>query len=97
MTQMTSTLILAHLGNHNIPFTRQEINDGIKMLKQRWDRLSQGEVLQFNPGDKVEFDSRRNGQKVTGVVNRINTKSVGVRATDGVNWKVSPSLLRKVA
>ena len=48
----------------------------------------------FSLVDRVEFNTR-DGEVKQGFVVRLNKKSIGVRADDGQDWKISPSLLRK--
>lgn len=50
----------------------------------------------FGRGDKVEFTTKR-GETVKGTVTRVNQKTVSVQSFEGVQWKVSGSLLRKRA
>jgi len=45
----------------------------------------------FGRGDKVQFMSKRG--LIKGTVTRVNQKTVSVQAFDGVQWKVSGSLL----
>lgn len=49
----------------------------------------------FIPGDRVTFEGRA-GRRETGVVTKINAKSVNVKTDAGVNWRVAPSLLTEV-
>ena len=51
---------------------------------------------QFQPGDRVRFEGRR-GKIVTGTVERLMQKNVRVTADGGVGWRVSPSVLTKIA
>ena len=44
-------------------------------------------------GQKVTFTSR-NGRTLAGTVIDFNPKTVKVLTTDGVKWRVSPSLLK---
>jgi hypothetical protein len=65
-------------------------------LSARWKQLQRVAVVQFRPGDRVQFLNRRNGETVTGFVVKINQKSVSMRADSGVNWKVAGCLLKPV-
>ena len=49
----------------------------------------------FNVGDKVWFDANRRG-RIEGMISKINQKTIVVK-TPTVTWKVTPSLLKKVA
>ena len=47
----------------------------------------------LNVGDTVFFDYF--GEKIYGVVLRLNQKSVSLKAENGKEWKVAPQLLSK--
>ena len=97
---MKANDILVHLRSPALEMTHEQINEAWAILKQRFNNLTQAAAQSFMPGDKVEFDARGGrwgGQTIKGVVSKINVKSVGVKAENGVNWKVSPALLRKAA
>ncbi len=47
----------------------------------------------FSWGQRVEFT--HNGNVITGTVERVNPKSIGVRGDDGKPWRVSPVYLRQ--
>lgn len=49
----------------------------------------------FSLVDRVEFNTNE-GEIKQGFVVRLNKKSIGVRTDDGQDWKISPSLLRKI-
>jgi hypothetical protein len=50
---------------------------------------------QYRVGDRIEWKGRR-GQWVPGIIDRINPKSVSLRANErGQKWKVHYSFLRK--
>jgi hypothetical protein len=46
----------------------------------------------FNFGDKVTFVAR--GVRYRGTVMKFNRKTVAVRTTSGMTWRVSPGLLQ---
>lgn len=48
----------------------------------------------FKLGDRVSFRGRR-GEVVTGFISKKNPKTIIVIADSGVQWKVTPSLLKK--
>ena len=74
-----------------------ELNDIIDMIKIRKTRLREDASRNFVVGDWVTFDAGKRG-KVTGVVSKVNSKSVLVRQSvdkNVMNWKVSdPSILK---
>lgn len=49
----------------------------------------------FRPGDVVSFQTE-NGQMVTGVLVRLNKKTVTVHTESGARWNVSPQLLTRI-
>lgn len=49
----------------------------------------------FRPGDVVSFRAE-DGQTVTGVLVRLNKKTVTVHTESGARWNVSPQLLTRV-
>jgi hypothetical protein len=51
-------------------------------------------MSQFRLGDKVSWDSR-DGVKYSGVIIRINHKTVSVKVSDKGYWNVSPQMLQK--
>lgn len=63
----------------------------LKFLHQVHDLDS---LQRFQMFDHVAFE--HHGKQITGVVIRINRRTAAVRASDGVEWKVSPSFLSKV-
>ena len=76
----------------------REAQDALQVKYREIQRLS---AMAFRVGDIVSFNSR-NGQKITGIVNKVNQKTVSVKTSPTLNspasnWKVSPSLLRKVS
>ena len=75
--------------------TQDECSEAWDVVKERWNRLQQIDTLNFDVGDPVKWTSRKFPFGVnTGVVEKINKKSVGV-LVGKIHWKVTPSLLRK--
>lgn len=54
-----------------------------------------GRMMDFRLGQPVEFTDA-SGRPVRGVVARHNRKSVTVVTADGMQWRVSPALLKEV-
>lgn len=71
---------------HNI------IVDRLNMLHRQRTRQS---MEDFRPGDVVSFQVE-DGQTVTGVLVRLNKKTVTVHTESGARWNVSPQLLTRV-
>ena len=74
-----------------------ELNEMIRLIKQRRTTLAQMATNTVEVGDSVTFDAGRRGI-ITGTVLKINTKTVQVKQTNGlgITWKVSANLLKKV-
>ena len=53
------------------------------------------EMMQFNPGDQVCFDTPGRGKQF-GTLVKYNQKTVTVITESGQKWNVSPHLLSKV-
>jgi len=71
---------------HNI------IVDRLNMLHRQRTRQS---MEDFRPGDVVSFRTE-DGQTVTGVLVRLNKKTVTVHTESGARWNVAPQLLTRV-
>lgn len=72
----------------------EDLREAESALKVRWRELQRRAAISFRVGDKVAFTAKT-GKTVTGTITKINQKTVSLRTIDA-NWKVSPSLLRKV-
>jgi ribosomal protein L35AE/L33A len=63
-------------------------------LKAAYTMLQSRAKVAFYVGESVRFNTR-SGELVTGKVTKINQKTIAVRTDTGMQWKVSPSLLKK--
>lgn len=75
--------------------SREEMSQIWEWLKIREGQLRMRAAGAFSVGDKVEFDHNTQGH-VTGVVTKVNPKSIRVDADDGGRWKCSPTLIHKI-
>ncbi len=66
----------------------------VSELKHRRDKKNFAVVSQLRIGSTVTFQSKYG--LVKGTVEKINAKTVNVKSNLGVNWKVSPTLLKVV-
>lgn len=75
-----------------------ELTAIINLVKERQKALERKAAVAFAVNDKVRFDAGRRGL-IEGVITKINIKTIQVKQTNGlaITWKVSPSLLKKVA
>ena len=55
----------------------------------------QKSMKEFRLGDRVSFSSP-NGEIIEGMLTKQKKKTVNVMADDGIQWTVSPGLLKKI-
>ena len=70
----------------------QDLEQLMRLIQLRRNSLSIKAGLAFKPGDKVWFDAKRRGI-IYGTFIKLNQKNAKVKATNGMTWTVSPSLL----
>jgi len=73
--------------------TTTEIGELWDILRARHKELQARIASNFSIGDKVEFNRSKGGQIITGIVTKVNVKTIKVK-TEGGGWSVSPTLLR---
>lgn len=73
--------------------SHDDLEDVVSLFKAQRSILSRQEAASFYKGMKVTFQSKY-GEKVVGTVQKVNRKTINVTSTDGMNWLVSPSLLK---
>ena len=54
----------------------------------------QFQMINFSLGEKVQFRNKQ-GERVVGVLTKYNRKTVSILTEDGLQWRVSPTLLSK--
>jgi uncharacterized protein YkvS len=64
------------------------VEDAIKIARMARQREA---GRKFNVGDTVTFEHR--SKNITGIVERVNMKSVSVSTESDGNWRVAPTLL----
>lgn len=89
----TAPDVLRALGDPSIVFTQDELSTAYNTLRWRLDRMNKTDLATFSVGDTVEFD--HGGRTITGVVERVNLKTVSLREGEYKRWRVAPSFLRK--
>ena len=72
--------------------TIDSLRDINQALKQRWNELEARGVLNFKVGDSVKFTARKRGGVQTGIVTKVNRKTVSV-LVGHTTWRVTASLL----
>jgi ribosomal protein L35AE/L33A len=75
-------------------FSADELRSISQATKAAYTMLQSRAKFAFYIGESVNFTNRL-GQLITGKVTKINQKTINVRTNTGMEWKVSPSLLRK--
>ena len=103
---ITAEEILAGIRNPSVAMSREQIESAWEALRVRHKTIQAMAATQFTKGDTVEFDDR-GGKVLSGVVKKVNQKTVSVDvkqkvlfgASAGtervVTWRVAASLLRK--
>ena len=74
---------------------RSDFNLVVDLHKTATHLISRQEASKFTVGDEVEF--RSGSSLIQGIVEKVNRKTINVSVEFGRNWRVSPSLLTKVA
>lgn len=83
---------LKTLGQIFAKMDRQDFATVADLYKQAQTMCSRREAAIFRVGDAVYFNSKR-GMKVSGTIQKINTKTIKVSTDSGI-WSVSPGLLK---
>ncbi|HEX9710750.1 MAG TPA: mechanosensitive ion channel domain-containing protein [Candidatus Thermoplasmatota archaeon] len=82
-------VLLAGMSDH-------EFHDALHLVNEEAERRRRFAALAFRVGDRVSFETR-NGDRVSGVVERINARTISLREDDGTHWRVGPEFLRPEA
>jgi hypothetical protein len=77
------------LGEDDLLFLNRLIVDRLNLIAQARSTIL---MARFNVGDRVGFQSSA-GRWTTGVVQKLNRKTVSVLTDDGHRWNVAPGLL----
>jgi hypothetical protein len=83
--------LIKDLNYHELTVLNNLIVERIRMLHKAETLMS---MSQFHVGDRVSWDSE-NGVRHTGVVIRLNQKTVSVKTGEEGYWNVSPHFLRR--
>lgn len=73
--------------------SREDLLTLNKAMKIRMNTINFENTTKFRVGNSVMFSDKK-GYTLTGTITKINTKTIKVKATNGVTWSVSPSLLK---
>lgn len=66
-----------------------------RIVREQFSHATKEEGSKFKPGDDVTFKGK-NGSTLRGKVIKINRKTIGVLVDGYLNYRVSPSFLKKV-
>jgi hypothetical protein len=84
--------------NEIVNFVKSLDEDGLSVLVETYNRcrkhFQRAAYNQFKPGDKVKFQSRRQGVVEGKVVKRLR-KNILILADTGMRWRVTPTLLER--
>lgn len=72
-----------------------QLNQVVEAIKLKRTHLAKQTARSIVRGDVVSFTGKR-GELVTGVVTKVNPKTVIVKAKSGIQWRVTASLLTKL-
>ena len=67
-----------------------------KILKARYKTIQSLASMAFYKGQAVEFKSNKTGEIISGIIEKVNTKTVDIR-TARFGYRVSPSMLRPLS
>lgn len=87
------TQALRHMSEEDLLYLNRMVIERLRLLAQA---RSTVELAQFAEGDRVSFTAN-DGAVKTGMILRLNKKTVTLRTDDGHLWKVSPGFLRKAS
>ncbi len=83
--------LLKDMSYHELTVLNNLIVERIRLIHKAGTLVS---MSQFHVGDKVSWDGK-DGIVHTGVIIRLNQKTVSVKTGDEGYWNVSPQFLRK--
>ena len=84
---------IRRMGEEDLRFLNRLIVDRLKLFAQA---RSTALMARFSVGDSVSFRAP-NGQEKTGIIFKLNKKTVSVRTHDGQLWNVGPVFLTPAA
>jgi hypothetical protein len=84
---------LRNMSEADMLYLNRMVVERLKLLAQAQSTV---QLAQFAEGDYVSFTAN-DGTLKSGMIMRLNKKTVSLCTDDGQHWKVSPALLRKGA
>ena len=73
-----------------------ELNQVVEAINLKRTHLAKQITRSILVGDVVGFTGNR-GEQVSGIVTKVNPKTLIVKAKSGIQWRVSASLVSKLA
>lgn len=86
-------ILIGSASQEDLRIIAEIYNDRNRLLREQ---KAVQEKARFYRGQKVTFRGKY-GETIQGVIERMNAKTIGVLAENGVHWRVSPSLLNAAA
>jgi hypothetical protein len=83
---------IRHLGEEDLRFLNRLIVERLKLIAQA---QSTALMSRFNIGDRVGFQSS-SGEWKSGIIEKLNKKTISILTDKGHRWNVSPGLLSSV-
>lgn len=83
--------LIRDLNLHELSVLNELVVERIRLLHKAGTLMS---MSQFHVGDRVSWESK-DGVQHTGVVFRLNQKTVSIRTGEEGYWNVAPQFLRK--
>lgn len=90
--RQTAAEAIRHLGEEDLRFLNRLIVERLKLIAQA---QSTALMSRFNIGDRVGFQSP-SGEWKSGIVQKLNKKTISILTDKGHRWNVSPGLLSPV-
>lgn len=87
--------IPANLASLIATMDSNDLNDLVFLVKARRKQLTTAAKRHFRVGQRVRFDAKHRGM-VTGIIIKMNPKTIRVLTDTGGLWRVSPTYLKAV-
>jgi len=85
----TTAEAIRHLGEEDLRFLNRLIVERLKLIAQA---RSTALMSRFNIGDRVGFQAP-SGEWKSGIIQRLNKKTITILTDNGQHWNVSPGFL----
>ncbi len=80
------------LGEKELRYINRLVIERLKLINQE---KSTTQMKRFNIGERVQFTDSV-GAKKTGIIIKLNKKTVSIHTDDGESWNVAPGLLEEI-